>query len=365
MSSLEEAFRPGGPEATPDRVAEQLRFQAGWCRELGSPLYASLLARSAEDVEGGGPVWALVRRPEAGPPGSMLPVRLMGAVHRLVLLGELPELAATYPSAGGRADPDLAWPAFLAAVAERADELAPLVARPVQTNEVMRSAALLPGFLAVARETGLPLRLLEVGSSAGLNLRWDRYRYETRGGWWGDERSPVRLVSVYEEPEPSLESSGVKIVERAGCDRAPVDPTSEDGRLTLMSYVWPDQEERFRLLRGALQIARAVPVRIDEAGAADWIERRLAAPTPGAATVVFHSIVMSYLEAEERQRFVRIVEGAGERTTADAPLAWLRLEPGGEQAEVRLATWPSGEDRLIATAGFHGRPVRVDGEVTR
>jgi hypothetical protein len=359
LSSVEDAFRPGGPEATPGLVAKQLRVQAGWCQRLGSPLYASLLARAAEDVASEGPVWALVRRPEAGPPGSLLPVRLMGGVHRLVLEGGLPDLAAAYPSAGGRADPDAAWQAFRAAVADRADELAPLVARPVQTNEVMRSAALLLGFLAVARKTGLPLRLLEVGASAGLNLRWDRYRYQTWNGGWGDPGSPVQLTEMYEPPEPRLDPPDVDVVERAGCDRAPVDPTSEEGRLTLQSYVWPDQEERFRLLRGALQIAPAVPVRVDEARLADWIEERLGEPSRGAATVVFHSIVMSYLEAEERERFNRAVADAGGRASEEAPLAWLRMEPGGEQAEVLLATWPGGEDRLIATSGFHGRPVRV------
>jgi len=34
------------------------------------------------------------------------------------------------------------------------------------------------------------------------------------------------------------------------------------------------------------------------------------------------------------------------------------MEPGGEQAEVRLTLWPGGSERLIASAGFHGRPVR-------
>ena len=41
------------------------------------------------------------------------------------------------------------------------------------------------GFLAVAAHTGLPLRTFEVGASAGLNLRWDRFFYEARGATWG------------------------------------------------------------------------------------------------------------------------------------------------------------------------------------
>jgi hypothetical protein len=53
------------------------------------------------------------------------------------------------------------------------------------------------------------------------------------------------------------------------------------------------------------------------------------------------------------------VREAGERATAAAPLAWLRMEPAGRRAEVRLATWPAGEDRLIARAGYHGTPVEL------
>src|SRR5216684_432374 len=102
----------------------------------------------------------------------------MGAVHWLVLEGKVPELALYYPSAGGSRPLEEAWPAFRATVEQNAAALRQLVLHPVQTNEVARSCGLLGGFLMVARETGLPLRLLELGTSAGLNLRWDRYWYQ-------------------------------------------------------------------------------------------------------------------------------------------------------------------------------------------
>ncbi|MEZ5203589.1 MAG: hypothetical protein R2701_04150 [Acidimicrobiales bacterium] len=38
-------------------------------------------------------------------------------------------------------------------------------------------------------------------------------------------------------------------------------------------------------------------------------------------------------------------------------MAWLRLEPGGDQADLRLTTWPGGGTLLLATSAYHGPPV--------
>jgi hypothetical protein len=268
-------------------------------------------------------------------------------VHRLVLSGEAPELARHYPSAGGV--PGDAWSAFLDVLRARRDELRLLVERPVQTNEPARCAALLGGFLEVARQTGLPLRLLEVGASAGLNLRFDRYRYELGDRRWGPPGSRVTIRARL-SGEPPLRTP-VRVASRAGCDRRPLDPLTDEGRLTLASYVWPDQVERHERLRAALAVAHEVEASVERAGAADWIEARLTEPAAGVATVVFHSIVMQYLPDAERKRFERALDAAA------GAVAWLRMEPAHDLTEVRLTLWPRGEERLVARAGYHGDPV--------
>ena len=104
-------------------------------------------------------------------------------------------------------------------------------------------------------------RVFEVGASAGLNLRWDRFWYDTGATTFGDPDSGVRFVGWWEgEPadRPDL-STGAEVAEREGCDRNPLDPTTEDGRTTLRSYVWPDQTERFARLDAALAIAARLP----------------------------------------------------------------------------------------------------------
>jgi hypothetical protein len=338
-----ERFDPAG------HLPTRLRYQAENCARIGSPLYGALLRRAAVDAEAGGPTADVLRGHEHDPAESMLALRLMGAVHRRVLEGALPDLAPYY---GSGADAEQAWEAFQRALAEDGEAIRQLLDRPVQTNEVGRCAALLPGFLNVAKATGLPLRLLEVGASAGLNLRWDRYRYEADGFSWGDPASPVRLRFRLKGEMPEV--AEVAVAERCGCDRSPIDPLSEEGRLTLLSYLWPDQVNRVERVRAALDLAAEVPVEVDQAGAAEWIGRRLAEDREGVATVVFHSIVMLYLSEAERVEFTQQLRAAGRRAGRTAPLAWLRMEAGGEHAEVRLTVWPDGEETLLARAGYHG-----------
>jgi hypothetical protein len=282
---------------------------------------------------------------------------MMGAVHRLVLEGRLPALAAVYSSTSGAPDRERARSAFLEALERCGEEIRAQLDRPVQTNEVWRSAALLGGFLLVAAETGLALRLLEVGASAGLNLRFDRYLYSAGDSSWGDPASAVRFAEVFAgEATPPLEVE-LEVAERLGCDGQPLDPGSREDRLTLVSYVWPDQTARLERLRRALELAATVPVPIERADGIEWSARMLADRRPGTAAVLFHSIVMQYLHPTAAERFRAVIEDAGERATPSAPFAWLRMEPGADMADVRLNVWPGGEERLLATCGYQSGPV--------
>jgi hypothetical protein len=335
---------------------DYLRLQGQMCGRLGSPFYEALLTRAADDAAAAGPIAAAFEGYPLAPIASAMALRLMGAVHRLVLDGEAPTLAPFYPSVGGDDDGARAWPAFRDFVAAHLDRMRALLTRPVQTNEVGRTAALVCGFLEVARTQTPALRCLEIGASAGLNLRWDHFRYEAPAAAWGDPASPVVLRGCYRDDSVPFDVAAT-VVERAGCDPNPLDPTTDDGRKTLLSYVWPDQAERLALVRAACDVAGRVPVAIDRANGADWVAERLAARVPGIATVVYHSIVIQYLDDASRDRLLATIADAGRHASARSPLAWLRMEPGGEQAEVWLTTWPGGEERLIATAGFHGRDV--------
>ncbi len=339
------------------KAADACVWQADWAERLRSPLYHALLLRIAEDVRGSGPCWRVLE-PHAVEADHSLPLRFLASVHRLVLEQRLPELARYYPSAGGVVDAAAVWPVFIEQVERHEKELSARLPKTVQTNEVARCCALLPGFLTIAGSTRMPLRLLEIGCSAGLNLRWDCFCYATPAGGWGDPDSPVKFGNVFQGDLPPV-NVNVSVSERRGCDINPIDPSTDGGRLTLLSFVWPDQAERFHQLAAAIDVASRVPVELTGADALPWLESHLAQARSGAATVVFHSVVRPYLGKESCGRMDEILEEAGARATREAPLAWLAMEPAEKETAVDLTLWPGGGRRRIAEAGFHGRSVNI------
>ena len=175
------------------------------------------------------------------------PLQLLGGLHYLALSEGL--------------DP---WGDPVAVLEARRDWLRRFVRkRGVQTNEVQRSWVLLPCFLDIARRAGVEIiDLLELGSSAGLNLLWDRYRYRYENGTWGDEDAPLSLSGEERRPVPEeLLRLQPRVRHRRGVDLSPIDLTRPDDTLLLKSFVWADQTARLERLDHAVETLRSEPLR--------------------------------------------------------------------------------------------------------
>ena len=226
-----------------------------------------------------------------------------------------------------------------------------------QTNEVRRCAALLTGFLTIASETALPLRVREIGASAGLNLNWHRYRYELGPHRWGDATSSVTIPASW-QGGPAPFASPVVVESTAGCDVDPVRIAGDAAVHTLESYIWADQPDRLEQLRAAVALARRHPPRLERASAGEWIEAELGEASDGVARVMFHSAVWPYIDGDECERIESFFQRIGTAATASNPVAWLAHEHDREHPEriaVRLRLWPGGTERRLADAHPHGR----------
>lgn len=295
-------------------------------------------------------------------------MRLLAAAHALALSDEAPGLATAYASCGPpdpTPDPRRLADAVALAATEHPALVTDYLDRPVQTNEPGRASAIMLGLSALAAQVapgGPDIVLVEIGSSAGLNLRLDRFAYADESGpIGGDPASPVRLTPDWPAGAPTL--NRWRVGERWGLDPHPMDPLDDTTALRLRSYLWPDQRTRRARLDAALELAKAVPARVtqtdDTAAALDQLLDTLAGASP---TLVFHSIVWQYVPRTARTAITRAIEEAGARATTRAPLMRLSFEPDplrGDRVAVDLRSWPGGSGRLLAHADFHGRWVRT------
>ncbi len=325
-------------------TAVALRWQADYCRSKGSPIAATVCDAVADDLEANGPTEALL--PARVRTGDWVGLRVMGLVHRMAITRRAPGVAINAPTLGGTSpfaapDPTSAVAAFrdavvTAVVSDPAAMAAALAAIP-QTNEVGRSRALriaLSGCVS-------PVRLIELGASAGLNLRCDRLP--------GDADLEVGPL-----PE---------IVERLGCDLAPVDPTSADGRLWLSGFVWLDDVDRFAALGEAMRVATDVPATMVAADVVEFLNTIEVAT--GLTTVVWHSAVWPYLDAPTRNAVTARLAAIGSGATPDAPLWHVSWEPGPdgpEQFELVVERWDGGSEprrEVLVVGNSHGHELRA------
>jgi len=338
-------------------LGERFRRHGSMCN---SPLYAALMLGLADDWDAGGVVRDVCSGWESAPVGSVVQLRLLAGLHRLVLRSEAPELATYYPTVGGHGSASGVWPVARRVIAAHVSQLHDGLSFAPQTNEVGRAAALAVGLTdAMSRSGSGRVRLLEVGASAGLNLLVDHVRIEGESWSWGPVESPVRLASAV---LGSVVSQRVFIESRRGCDLSPIDAASADGRLLLSSYVWPDHLARFERLRAALQVASSSPVAVEVGSAGEWLERVLPGEDPDVLTVVWHSISRMYWPAQEVARVEAALAAAGRRML----LAHVQLEyldPGDVGPRLVVQVWRDGvvDGRRtdLALVGDHGVPVTL------
>ena len=149
-----------------------------------SPLYGQLGALVSESPD----LLAL-----AAGSSEQTPMVFLAAVHDELLRDPGPRAGGLLPHAGrgrARARPRRRpSPPSAPTAPPRSPPRSPF--RRTQTNEVARCGCLLPAFAAVA--DGRPLALIEIGASAGLNLRWDHYAYDYGGRAAGVPSSPLTI----------------------------------------------------------------------------------------------------------------------------------------------------------------------------
>lgn len=336
-----------------------LLHQAEQCESLGSRMYAQLFTDLAADYEDGGRTYALLAGRSERPLHDAIPLRLAGAIHRVVLQGKDPRLARHYPSVGGKPGDDFTAD-FIGYLRDHLEAIESGLASQVQTNEVGRSVVPLALSHWLTTFDIEEFDYLEVGASAGLNMNFDSY-YACFGPLrMGDPTSELRFMGDWFATAPHVPRMGARVVKRRGVDVSPIDVNTPDDEARLLSFVWPDQRARLERLRAAIDITKVNTPQIDTGSADTWIAKQLASPLE-RATLVFHSIVWQYLGEDVQRRFKRHLTEAGSLATRKRPLIWARMEPAGRVADVRATVWrgtKTPKEFWLAEVGYHGQDMR-------
>jgi hypothetical protein len=349
-----------GPDADIVAVFEQ---QAVACASMDAPFTASVCRVLGANLTGDTAFERRVRdwRDKSLLP-DLMPLRCCAALNTLVRRGKAPSLAAHYPPHAGDDDAAL-WRAIAATIEAHDAEMTAFLDSPPQTNEVLRSAVLLGGFLQIAAATRMPLALYELGASAGLNLLFDHYSFDLDDGrLWGPSHSLVHLVCRWSGRPPTLETP-LSVASRAAVDLRPVDARSRTDRERMLAYIWPEQFDRIRRIEAALDVVAASSLCVEQGDALGWLRDRMAQPPQAhVCRTVYHSVFLQYLPNELRDALRSELQAIGERATVDAPFAWLAMEaaPDGAGCELRLTIWPGGKRRLLAKVDWHGRRAQWD-----
>ncbi|MGO9560443.1 MAG: DUF2332 domain-containing protein [Acidimicrobiales bacterium] len=323
-----------------------------WFGETQFPNYSPIYERIALGVAKEKDVLELVLE---APPAAHLPTNLLAAVHYELLAGFQHPLADVY---AGRSDADPV-PLFLDVCRVRRAELGSLLAtRRIQTNECGRSALIGPGLTWLATRFGKAIALVDVGTSAGLNLLCDLYRLDYGShGASGPIDSPVQISCRVDGGNPPIAWQLPQVVARVGIDRSPIDLADGADARWLLACVWPDTG-RLERTAAAINLARGHRLEVVLGDANAVLPAVLAGVPPEALVVVVTTWVFAYFAAEERRRFSGLLAAA----SLERPVAWLSAEGRGtvaELTELAVASDHGGAD-VLGVVTFEGGHSRSD-----
>ncbi len=247
--------------------------------------------------------------------GQPVPNLLFGAVHYLLLKGKEHSLKEYYPSLVEypKAYMESYGPFRDFCFTYREEIEFILRSRRVQTNEVRRCAYLYPAFCTVHEIAKKPLALIEIGTSAGLQLLWDHYSY-TYGqeSTYGNSESKLTIsAEIKGENVPNLPFIPPPVSIRIGLDLHTVDLNVEDEKLWLKSLIWPEYAERLSMFEKAAAYVKGSSLRLINGDGADLLPDCIQDIPENHAVCIFHTHVANQMPMDVKKHLLETIKDIG------------------------------------------------------
>lgn len=247
--------------------------------------------------------------------GQPVPNLLFGAVHFLLLKGKDHPLKEYYPSLVENPKPfHESFAHFRDFCLTFRDEIISILkTRLVQTNEVRRCAYLYPVFCTIYEKVQRPLALIEIGTSAGLQLLFDQFAYSyDKNKVYGKIDSRLHLTAeIRGEHVPSIHTSPPPVTKRIGLDLNTIDLTDEEEKLWLKALIWPEHEERLYMLEEASSYLSKVSIELVDGDGISLFPRYAERIPKDSILCVFHTHVANQMPTKLKKKLLQTVEDIG------------------------------------------------------
>jgi hypothetical protein len=274
-----------------------------------SDLYEHLALKIAEDEE-------LLQIAANARPGQPVPNLFFGAVQYLLLKGKEHELREYYHSIVEHPkDFQQSFHPFRDFCLQNKEEIISILkSKLVQTNEVRRCAYLYPCFCYIYAQVKKPLFLIELGTSAGLQLLWDQYCYSYgTNEWYGNPESNVHIQSeIKGENTPFLLQESPPVAARIGIDLHVNDLTNSEDYIWLKSLIWPEHRERLELFEKAASYLKKHRVNLIEGDGVALLPEIAKNIPEDTAIGIFHTHVANQIPKEAKWRLLEQVKEFGQ-----------------------------------------------------
>jgi hypothetical protein len=246
------------------------------------------------------------------------PMLILASLHLAALKGH-PVLAPIYARARARQldDPLGAATRVVHVVNDEPETVRRELHRSTQTNEPGRSAVFQAVIALIATAGHHAINIVDVGTSAGLNLYFDQFPVQPR-----DDDNPLTLVC---RDDSAIDRSLAlpEVLTRVGVDPSPLDLSIEDDRRWLQACYWPEEPRRMARLDAALAARPSWPTTTILKGTAqERLGDALALCDPRALTIVVNSYALGYFSELDQLAFFEEMT----RRCATSKVAWISLE---------------------------------------
>jgi hypothetical protein len=243
--------------------------------------------------------------------GQPIPNIFFAAVHYLLLKNIEKDLAKYYPSIQKKQISEIPFPIFKRFCIENKSEIKELIStRIVQTNVINRCAYLMPIFSKIIAEENRPTTIIDIGTSAGLTLNFDKYEYWYNGQKIYGESTVITKSNIIGSPISKIFPITQPIL-KVRIDQNVIDPTDEDEIIWLKALIWTDQLERFISIEEALKLNALKDIIFIQAETIKDFEKVILEVDKTQNLIIYATHVLYQFSQEQKEEFYSMLERVG------------------------------------------------------